>query len=63
MKKENFTEAKWYDNFKKKKSSKISAEKKERKEFNKERDKFFDEKRRGLDKKNKIQQIYEKKSI
>ncbi len=62
MKKENFTEAKWYDNFKKKKSSKISAEKKERKEFNKERDKFFDEKRRGLDKKNKIQQIYEKKS-
>lgn len=62
MKKENFTENKWYDNFKKKKSSKISAEKKERKEFNKERDKFFDEKRRGIDKKNKIQQVYEKKS-
>lgn len=62
MKKENFTENKWYDNFKKKKSSKISAEKKERKEFNKERDKFFDEKRRGLDKKNKIQQVYEKKA-
>lgn len=62
MKKENFTENRWYDNFKKKKSSKISAEKKERKEFNKERDKFFDEKRRGIDKKNKIQQIYEKKS-
>ena len=62
MKKENFTENRWYDNFKKRKSSKISAEKKERKEFNKERDKFFDEKRRGIDKKNKIQQIYEKKS-
>ena len=62
MKKENFNENKWYDNFKKKKSSKISAEKIERKEFNKERDKFFDEKRRGIDKKNKIQQIYEKSS-
>ncbi len=62
MKKENFTENRWYDNFKKRKSSKISAEKKERKEFNKERDKFFDDKRRGIDKKNKIQQIYEKKS-
>lgn len=62
MKKENFNENKWYNNFKKKKSSKISAEKIERKEFNKERDKFFDEKRRGIDKKNKIQQIYEKSS-
>ena len=62
MKKENSNENKWYDNFKKKKSSKISAEKIERKEFNKERDKFFDEKRRGVDKKNKIQQIYEKSS-
>lgn len=62
MKKENFTENKWYDNFNKKKSPKISAEKNERKEFNRERDKFFDEKRRGLDKKRKIQQIYEKKS-
>ena len=45
---------KWYDHFTEKKSSKISAEKSKRKEFNKSRDKYFDEKRRGIDKKIKF---------
>lgn len=45
---------KWYNHFSEKKSSKISAEKNKRKEFNKSRDKYFDEKRRGITKKNKI---------
>ncbi len=39
---------KWYDQFTNKKSSKIASEKNKRKEFNKARNKYFDEKRRGI---------------
>lgn len=52
----------FYDKFTAKKSSKISAEKQRRKEFNKERDEFYEKKRRGLDKKEKIQKTFEKAS-
>lgn len=57
MNNEKSTQGKWYEQFNNKKSVKISTEKNKRKEFNKERNKFYDEKRRGLDKKNKIQQM------
>lgn len=50
----------FYDKFTGKKSNKISAERKQRKEFNKERDEFYEKKRRGLDKKEKIQKTFEK---
>ena len=52
----------FYDKFTAKKFSKISAEKQRRKEFNKERDEFYEKKRRGLDKKEKIQKTFEKAS-
>lgn len=60
MKKENKNQEKWYDRYTGKKSSEISAEKNKRRAFNKERDKFYDEKRRGIDKKEKIKAAEEK---
>ena len=41
---------KWYDQFSKKKNGKISEAKNKRKEFNRQRDAYFDAKRRGVDK-------------
>ncbi|MBQ1628420.1 MAG: hypothetical protein II098_04575 [Treponema sp.] len=41
---------KWYDQFSKKKNSKISEAKNKRKEFNRQRDAYFDAKRRGTEK-------------
>lgn len=54
-------EEKFYSRFTEKKSSKAEAKNK-RREFNRQRDKFYDEKRRGLDKKNQIE-FESKKSI
>ena len=47
------TEEKFYSRFTEKKSSKAEA-KNRRREFNRDRDKYFDEKRRGLDKKKQV---------
>ena len=41
---------KWYEQFSKKKNGKISEAKNKRKEFNRQRDAYFDAKRRGTDK-------------
>ena len=47
------SEEKFYSRFTEKKSSKAEA-KNRRREFNRDRDKYFDEKRRGLDKKKQV---------